>query len=143
ILASCAPAKDLQGFESVEPAMGTLVRIELYTSGERRAAAAFRAAFDRIAQLDALLSDYRPDSELNRICGAAAGRAVEVSPDLFLVLAASQKLARESGGAFDVTLGPVIRLWRQARKENRLPDATALREARNRSGYQKLRLDPA
>lgn len=139
----CARAADLRRFEAVEAHMGTLIRIELYASGEQRAATAFRAAFDRIAQLDALLSDFRPDSELNRICRAAVGQPVQVSSDLFQVLAASQKLARETGGAFDVTLGPVIRLWRQARKENRLPDAAALRDATKRCGYQKLRLDPA
>jgi thiamine biosynthesis lipoprotein len=136
-------AADLQRFEAVEPHMGTLVRIELYASSEQQAARAFRAAFDRIAQLDALLSDFRPDSELNRICRIAAGHPVQVSSDLFQVLAASQKLARETGGAFDVTLGPVIRLWRQARKENRLPNAAALRETIKRCGYQKLRLDAA
>jgi len=122
--------------------MGTLVRIELYASGERQAADAFRAAFDRIAQLDTILSDYRPDSELNRISRSAVGQSVEVGSDLFAVLAASQKLAHETGGAFDVTLGPVTRLWRQARKENRLPDGEALREAAKRCGYQKLHLDP-
>ncbi len=123
--------------------MGTLVRIQVYAAGEQRAAAAFRAAFDRISQLDATLSDYKPDSELNRISRTAIGRPVEVSLDLFRVLAASQQLARETGGAFDVTLGPVTRLWRQARKENRLPDDAELREASGRCGYRKLHLDPA
>jgi thiamine biosynthesis lipoprotein len=123
--------------------MGTLVRIQLYADSEQRAADAFRAAFARIAQLDEALSDYKPDSELNRLSRAAAGVPVKVSADLFQVLAASQKLAEETGGAFDVTLGPVIRLWRQARKEHRLPDAEALREAGEHCSYQKLHLDPA
>jgi FAD:protein FMN transferase len=68
--------------------MGTLVRITLYTPGEQAARAAFRAAFDRIRNLDRILSDYHPDSELNRIATADAGRAVPVSEDLFAVLAA-------------------------------------------------------
>src|SRR5205085_1455318 len=54
----------------------------------------------------------------------------------------SQKLAAETAGAFDVTLGPVIRLWRQARKDIRLPSAAALREAAAHTGYRKLHLDP-
>src|ERR1041385_1532803 len=115
----CGAAAELQRFEAVEPHMGTLVRIQLYADSEQRAADAFRAAFARIAQLDEALSDYKPDSELNRLSRAAAGVPVKVSADLFQVLAASQKLAEETGGAFDVTLGPVIRLWRQARKEHR------------------------
>ena len=118
-------AADRQLFEAVEPHMGTLVGIKLYAAGAEQASAGFRAAFDRIAQLDGALSDYQPDSELNRICRTAVARPVKASADLFAVLAASQKLAGETGGAFDVTLGPVIRLWRQARKDNRPPSAAA------------------
>jgi thiamine biosynthesis lipoprotein len=123
--------------------MGTLIRIKLYAESSPQASAAFRAAFDRIAQLDQALSDYKPDSELNRICHSAAGHPVKASPDLFRVLAASLALSEESGGAFDVTLGPVIRLWRQARIDHRLPSPEALREAAGRAGYRKLHLDSA
>lgn len=138
-----APAADRQLFEAVEPHMGTLVRIKLYADGARQAKAAFRAAFDRIAQLDDALSDYKPASELNRICRTAVARPVAAGADLFRVLEASQELAGETDGAFDVTLGPVIRLWRQARNTNRLPDSAVLREAAGRCGYRKLHLDPA
>src|SRR5262249_20208614 len=115
--------------------------ISLYTDTEEHAKAAFRAAFDRIAAIDRTLSDYRPDSELNRVCRTAVNRPVAVSGDLFRVLAASQQLAEESGGAFDVTLGPVTWLWRQARREKRAPSDEGLRDALARSGYGKLRLD--
>src|SRR5438552_3417408 len=134
-----AAAADLRLFEAVEPHMGTLFRIKLYAADEQQAAAAFRAAFARIHDLDAALSDYKPDSELNRVCRAV--RPVKVGEDLFHVLAASQNLAEQTGGAFDVTLGPVIRLWREARKNNRLPDSEALQDAGRRSGYRKLHLD--
>jgi thiamine biosynthesis lipoprotein len=130
-----------QPFEAVEPHMGTLVRIKLFAKSELQAREAFRAAFARIAQLDAMLSDYKPESELNRLSRAPAGRPVTVSEDLWRVLSASQQLAAQTGGAFDITLGPMIQLWRGARKENRLPDAAALREAAARCGYGKLRLD--
>src|SRR5262245_20965603 len=133
----------LHRYESVEPYMGTLVKITLYTSDEDAATRAFRVAFDRIGDLDRILSDYKPDSELNRIATIAVGNAVKVSDDLFTVLAASQELAVATGGAFDVTQGPVIRLWREARKTSRLPDAAALKEAASRSGYRKLHLDVA
>jgi FAD:protein FMN transferase len=139
----CALAADPRLYEAVEPHMGTLVRVKLYAEGPQEASAAFRAAFDRIAQLDDALSDYKPASELNRICRSAAGSPVKVSQDLFRVLTASRKLSEESGGAFDVTLGPVIRLWRQARLDHRLPSPEALREAAGRCGYGKLHLDAA
>jgi thiamine biosynthesis lipoprotein len=136
-------AADLQLFEAVEPHMGTLVRIQLYAADTRQANQAFRAAFDRIAQLDAALSDYQPESELNRLCRSAVGKSVKVSADLFRVLGAALKLARETDGAFDVTLGPVTLLWRQARQQHRLPTPDAIREARQHSGYRKLHLDAA
>jgi thiamine biosynthesis lipoprotein len=141
--AACVAGQQLQLFEAVEPRMGTLFRIKLYAPNQQRARAAFRAAFDRIAELDRILSDYQPDSELNRLCRSAVKRAVPVSDDLYRVLWAAQQLAEESGGAFDVTQGPVIRLWRQARREGRLPDPAALRAASARSGYRKLHLNPA
>ncbi len=125
-------------FESVEPHMGTLVRIKLYAPDQDRARSAFQAAFARIEELDRALSDYREASELNRLCRAGS---MKISADLYFVLASAQDLARDSGGAFDVTQGPVIRLWRAARKNRALPDPAALHEASQRSGWRKLRLE--
>ena len=131
----------LRRFESVEPHMGTLVRITVYTPGEQAARDAFRVAFDRIRQLDGILSDYEPDSELNQLTTAAVGRPVRTSDDLFAVLRASQDLAHATDGAFDITQGPVVRLWREARKTARLPDPAALQEAASRGGFRRLHLD--
>jgi thiamine biosynthesis lipoprotein len=94
-------------FEAVEPHMGTLVRVTIYS----RDASPMRAAFDRIAQLDERLSDYKPDSELNRLC-RTHDQAVSVSEDLFRVLEAAQRLSALTDGAFDITIGPVTHLWR-------------------------------
>ena len=135
------PGAGLQRFEAVEPHMGTLVRVTVYTADEAAAAAAFRAAFDRIRELDRVLSDYRPDSELNEITRTAVARDVPVSRDLFTVLDAAQDLARATEGAFDVTQGPVVRLWRDARKTRRVPQASALEDAAARSGFRRLHLD--
>jgi len=135
-------ATGLQRFEAVEPHMGTLVRLVVYTPGEREAREAFRAAFHRIRVLDETLSDYRPDSELNQITQGAVGKALPVGADLFAVLRASQDLAEATGGAFDITQGPVVRLWREARKTARAPDPEALQEAASRSGFRRVHLDP-
>lgn len=139
-LASAPPA-ELHRYEAVEPHMGTLVRVTVYTPDEQTAKAAFRAAFERIRELDDILSDYKPDSELNRITKTAVSRALPVSEDLFTVLRASQELAAATGGAFDITQGPVIRLWREARRTGQMPDAAALRNAAPRCGFRKLHLD--
>jgi len=115
-------------FEAVEPHMGTLVRITIYSKD----ASPMRAAFDRIAQLDEKLSDYKLDSELNRLC-RTANKPVKVSEDFFRVLEASVKLSRLTSGAFDVTVGPVTHLWRLGKT----PDA----ETMARVGWRNLVLD--
>src|SRR5262249_17738235 len=61
--------------------------------------------------------------------------------DLFRVLQRAQEVAQRSGGAFDVTVGPLVALWRQARKTAVLPDPAALERARRLVGWKKLRLD--
>lgn len=124
--------------EALEPHMGTMFRIVLYAADPARAHTAIRAAFDRVAELDNELSDYLPDSELNRICVTAAGRDVPVSQDLYAVLQASQSLAERTDGAFDITLGPVIRLWRRARQTGQLPSDAEIAAAARRTGYRSL-----
>jgi FAD:protein FMN transferase len=138
-IASTAAAE--QAYEAVEPHMGTLVRIKLYARNEAQAQRAFRTAFERVAQLDFLLSDYKPDSELNRICRTAVGRPAHVSEDLFRVVEAGQELAAETGGTFDITVGPLTHLWRNARKKHCVPDSSVLQAAAARCGYRKLHLD--
>ena len=131
----------LHRYEAVEPHLGTLVKITLHAQDEDEARAAFAAAFSRIRELDDILSDYKPASELSRLTSTAAGVDARSSRDLIRVLAASQDLAVATGGAFDITQGPVIRLWREARASGRLPDGDALRKASARTGYNKLHVD--
>ena len=121
--------------------MGTLFSIKLYAASEQEAKRAFEAAYARIAQLDEILSDYRADSELSRVTRTTA--ATHVSDDLFNVLRKGEWLSEETSGAFDVTLGRLTHLWRQARRVRQLPDSEVLREALARSGYRKMHLDAA
>jgi thiamine biosynthesis lipoprotein len=128
-------------YEFEQPHMGTLVRIVLFAPGAAAADAAAAAAFARIAALDQVLSDYRESSELMRLCRQAGGGPVAVSDDLFRVLRAGQQFARESDGAFDVTVGPLSVLWRHARRVGVLPDAERLAAARALVGHARLELD--
>ncbi len=131
----------LKRFAFEEPHMGTRFRIVLYAAGEETARKASCAAFDRIAALDACMSDYKPDSELMRLCAKAGGDPVAVSDELFFVLSRAQEAARRSEGAFDVTVGPVVRLWRRARRTQQMPDPEKLAQARYLVGYENVRLD--
>jgi thiamine biosynthesis lipoprotein len=125
-------------YERIEPLMGTLFRVALYAESEQQATAGFDAAFARGRELDARLSDYKPDSELNSL----GTQAKSVSLDLYKLLKQSTEIAQVTNGAFDITLGPVIRLWREARKQHRLPPREAIEQASARAGYRKLILDP-
>jgi thiamine biosynthesis lipoprotein len=140
-LAAAGAEPPLTRFTFVEPHMGTRFRIVLYAPDEATARKAGRAAFDRVAALDSCMSDYKADSELMRLCAKAGGEPVPVSDELFFVLSRAQELARRSGGAFDVTVGPVVRLWRRARRTQQLPDPDKLAQARALVGYKNVRLD--
>ncbi len=122
--------------------MGTLFRIQIYAESEDKAAAAAEAAFARIGELNGIFSDYEANSELMRFCHAPAGTPVALSDELFEILDHAQKLAARSDGAFDVTIGPLIRLWRLSHRDGRLPTQDQLATAFERSGYRKLVLDP-
>jgi thiamine biosynthesis lipoprotein len=121
--------------------MGMMVDLIVYASTEEAGKAACADAFTRIASLNRILSDYEPDSELNRLCAHAGQGPQPISDELFTVLTAAQRLAQACDGRFDVTAAPLIRLWRAARKAGCLPDSAALSAAMPLVGYRNLRLD--
>jgi len=127
--------------EFVEPHMGTLFRIVLFTPHPATSQEAARTAFDRISALNRILSDYDSESELMRLCRHPFGKPVPVSTDLFTVLQRSQELAELTHGAFDVTLGPLVRLWRETRRTGALPDSAARAQATRSVGFAHLHLD--
>jgi FAD:protein FMN transferase len=128
-------------FEFTETHMGSEFKVVLYTTDESIARSASRAAFARVAALDAILSDYQPESELMRLCDQAGGPPVAVSADLFGVLEQSRLMYQRSEGAFDVTVGPVVRLWRRARRDRKMPAPKLLAKARVLVGLDQMRLD--
>jgi thiamine biosynthesis lipoprotein len=132
---------ELKRYSFEEPHMGTRFRLTFYAANEATARAASREAFARVAQLNAIMSDYLSTSELMQLCAKAGGPAVKVSDELFTVLQRAQRVAQESEGAFDVTIGPVVRLWRQARRTRRLPSDERLAAARALVGYRLVELD--
>jgi len=132
----------LARFESTQPQMGVPFKIILYVPDETAAKGAFEAAFSRIAQLNRVLSDYDPESELSRLSHSSpSDKAIPLSDPLWTVLARSQSLAEQTEGAFDVTVGPYVRLWRRARRSKEIPSPERLAEARAAVGFQHLNLD--
>lgn len=128
-------------FEYTQIHMGGRVNLTLYAPDQASAETAATAAFRRFAEIEQVASDYRPTSEISQLTRQPVGVPVRVSPDLFTLLAFSQRLARQTGGAFDVTASPVVRLWREARRTGAMPSDSARKEARVRVGHRFLRLD--
>lgn len=134
---------ELRQYQDAQPHMGSKVLITLYASDEQVASRAFRAVSERIERLNAIMSDYDSTSELSRLSLASPTTApVQVSDDLWRVLEKSQEVSRASEGAFDVTVGPLTKLWRRARRQKQLPPAGQLREALEAVDYRQVVLDP-
>jgi FAD:protein FMN transferase len=128
----------LQRFEYTRLCMGVRTQIVLYAEDEHAASEAAAAAFERIGQLDAVMSDYRRDSELNRLCDRAGSGPIRASEDVFDVLSQSLAVSRASDGAFDVSIGPLVQLWRQARADHALPPSTTIDDARRLVNFRNI-----
>ncbi len=139
IIAEAAPPAR---YEFEEPHMGTKVRIVFYADTPTQAETGRQAAFAVMKQVDDLMSDYKPDSELSRLSAAAGKGPQPVSQPLYDVLESSLRTAELSEGAFDITIGPLIRLWRRSRKDLKLPSPEELRAAKALVDYRKLKLNP-
>jgi thiamine biosynthesis lipoprotein len=123
--------------------MSIPIKLVLYAPGESNANEAADAVFHRILQLNGILSDYDAESELLQLVATAGeGKAVRVSDELWRVMTHAIDLARRTEGAFDPTINPVVRLWRKARREKKLPSQEKIDAARKLVGYQNVRLDP-
>jgi FAD:protein FMN transferase len=132
----------LQRYEYQQILMGVPVKLIVYSRKEGLANAGRHAAFERIRQLNLIFSDYDDESEVSRLVRTSGpGHPVPVSHELFDVLEQSLEISQMSEGAFDVTVGPLVQLWRKARRTKKLPTAEELAAAKSRVGYQFVRLN--
>jgi thiamine biosynthesis lipoprotein len=130
-------------FEYTQIHMGVPVRLVVYATDETAAVNACRAAYARVRQIDDAASDYKKTSELNRLIVDAVGKPVKVSDDLWALLSESQRLWEISDGAFDITVGPLVQLWRAARQTKQLPSSEDIEEAKKRVGWRHVQLNEA
>jgi thiamine biosynthesis lipoprotein len=121
--------------------MGSLAEIQVYHADGVSAARAISAALDEMQRVDGLLSNYRPDSELSRMNEAAPKAPFRTSPELYDFVTRSRAYFEETLGAFDPTIGPVVRAWGFFTPRPARPSAAAAAAARARSGFDKVRLD--
>jgi thiamine biosynthesis lipoprotein len=134
-------APPLRRFEYSQIHMGVAVRLTLYAPTEQKAEAAAKAAYARFAELEQVMSDYRPTSEISEVCRRAPYGPVRVSDDLWRVLSKSLEFAKATDGAFDPTVGPLVALWRTARQSGKLPPPEAIAGAKEKVGWRYIELD--
>lgn len=130
-----------RGYEIAFLAMGTQVELKAFHHDEAKVQAAFDQAKQRVHELEAILTDYNPDSETRQLTANAAAEFVPVSASLWTVLAASDRWHKLSDGAFDASLGQLTQLWRKYRRAKRLPNADDIESAVARTGWRHVQLD--
>ena len=126
------------GFHQV---MGTFAHIIAVADNKTVANASIEAAFERLRYVDDTMSDYNPESQLSQVNRDAFAKPVEINDHLFEILSAAVEYSKKSGGAFDVTIGPVVDLWRTAGENKQKPTEEALALTKSKVGYEKLVLD--
>src|SRR5258706_2245168 len=141
-LACLAAADQLQRVETTVDAMGTTYYIVAYGGDASLVKAAVEDAAEEARRLDALLSNYLPASEWSQVNAQASKRAVRVSPELFQLIAACVEYSQASEGAFDISVGPLMKVWGVYKGTGRLPKREEVRAALDRVGYRNILLDP-
>ena len=141
-LTTPATPDDIERLERTEEAMGTTFSVVLHGENPATLRRAADAAFEEIHRLDRLLSNYRPASEWSEVNRTAALRPVKVSDELFQLLAECMEYSKRSHGSFDITVGPLVKVWGFYNGEGVLPRSRDIVHARARVGYKHVRLDP-
>ena len=121
--------------------MGTFARVVAVAADSSSAKECIDAAFAELQKVDELMSSYKSDSEISEVNRNGFKRAVKVSESTYRVLRKSVEFSKLTGGAFDITIGPLADLWRSAAEANSVPADAELATARSRVGYEKLLLD--
>ncbi len=138
-----SPAATLERLEQSSRIMGSEFRIALYGEKLTSLSAAATAAFDEAERIDALLSNYQPDSELSLINRSASDGPVFVSAELASLLERCLDYSHKSEGAFDITVGPLVRVWGFYRGKGEWPGERAVQSALGEVGYQDLAVEGA
>ncbi len=135
-------AKEMLRLEASAEAMGSTYSLILYDEDRDKMVQAADDAFDEARRLDALLSNYKADSEWSMVNREAALHPVAVSDELFNVISACVRYSRESDGAFDITVGPLMKVWGFYKGTGHLPKPAEVKAAKAQTGWQNIVLDP-
>jgi thiamine biosynthesis lipoprotein len=139
VIPPLSSAQDVPLFRQSRILMGTSVEITVSQVGREKAEEAMEAAFQEVERINVLMSHYRKDSEVSQISRHAGEKEIRVSPETLEVIERAVYFSRISGGAFDITIGPVFRLWNF--REGKIPDQEKLREQLKRVDYRRIQVD--
>ena len=130
--------------ERARVTMGSELRLSAWTSDESAAVAAFEAVFREFDRLDALMSVWKPGSDVERLNAAAGLHPVAISPETLEVLQTARQVSEWTGGKFDVTFGALSGLWKfDHDQDNRIPDPREVGARLPLIDYQALTIDAA
>jgi thiamine biosynthesis lipoprotein len=121
-------------------AMGTVFEIAAYDQFSEQASDAIEKAFREVVRVDDLLSDYKTKSALSRLNRSAHFHQEEVPSDLYRVIEQAVEFSRLSGGKFDISVAPLVNLWKGALRGGNVPTAAQQEEVRSCVGYEKIEL---
>jgi thiamine biosynthesis lipoprotein len=138
-----AAGSDMLRLESSRDAMGSTYSVVLYGTDRTRMETAAEEAFEEVRRLDNELSNYKPESPWSQINRYAAERPVETPVELFDLLQACLEYSRKSEGAFDITVGPLMKVWGFYKGSGHLPHPGEVKRAMADVGYRNILLDPA
>ena len=122
--------------------MGTIFEIAAYDQSPEHASGAIEKAFQEIVRLDDLLSNYKPDSALSNLNRSAHFHAEEVPSDLYRSIDQAVQFSRLSDGKFDITIAPLVDLWKVALLDGGMPSRAQQEKIRGCVGYEKIQLMP-
>ena len=135
------PGKGKQLFKETRTALHTVVAVTVLSSSQERAKTAIDAAYEELHRLGRLLNFYADDSELSLINQNAGIKPVTVSKDTLEIIQAALFVAEQTEGAFDVTVGPLVKLWDFHKKLR--PGPVEIEKMRPLVGYKNIIVDPA
>jgi thiamine biosynthesis lipoprotein len=118
--------------------MGTVFEIAAYGESTEEISRAIEKAFQEIVRMDDLMSNYKPESALSILNRSARFHTEKVPPDLYRVIERAVEFSRISNGKFDITIAPLVNLWKAALSGDSLPSAAQQRQAQACVGYEKI-----
>ncbi len=129
-------------YTTVQSAMGTDFTLYLYSNSASEAGAVSTEVFEEIDRLDRSLSNYRQSSELSRINQHAADGPVTTDPETLDFLEQAEHWSRASDGAFDITVGRLMKAWGFYRHQGAIPPRAELDDLHSATGWQKVQIEP-